>query len=126
MTRCTIGLIFGLFVAPLCSDVQTPAKIPCIGIIKDSPNWRAFRKGLSALGYVEGQNIAIEWRFAEGKLDRLAEAAMELVGLEPDIIVTIGALATRAAMQTTTTLPIVADTRDVEGPGVQIFCHELG
>jgi ABC-type uncharacterized transport system substrate-binding protein len=106
-----VTLALGLLSAPLTADAQTPAKIPRIGIIgdwpEDSPNWGVFRQGLRELGYVEGQNIAIEWRFTGGKLDRLADTATELVRLKMDIIVTIGTPATRAAMQATTTIPII-------------------
>jgi putative tryptophan/tyrosine transport system substrate-binding protein len=120
MTRRTFGLliilVFGLLSAQLTTDAQTPAKIPRVGILEaetfataleDSPNWEAFRQGLRDLGYVEGQNLAMEWRLAEGKLDRLAEAATELVRLQVDLLVTLGTPATRAAMQATTTIPIV-------------------
>jgi putative tryptophan/tyrosine transport system substrate-binding protein len=106
-----VTLALGLLSAPLTADAQTPAKIPRIGIIGDwpenSPNWGVFRKGLRDLGYVEGQNIAIEWRFTEGKLDRVADAATELARLKVDIILTAGTPAARAAMQATTTIPII-------------------
>jgi putative tryptophan/tyrosine transport system substrate-binding protein len=115
MPHTTVGLlvtlILSLFMAPLTAKAQTPAHIPRIGIIggepEDSPAWEAFREGLRDLGYVEGQNIAIAWRFTEGKLDRVAEAAAELVRLKMDIILTSGTPATRAAMQATTTIPII-------------------
>jgi len=67
----------------------------------------AFRQGLRELGYVEGKNILIERRSAEGKLDRLPARATELVRLNVDIIVTAGPLATRAAKEATNTIPIV-------------------
>src|SRR5207253_11307382 len=63
--------------------------------------------GLRELGYVEGKNIVIEWRSAEGKLDRLSELAAELVRLKVDVIVTGGPLPTRAAKEATVTVPIV-------------------
>ena len=115
MKRRTIGLLITLALAtllvPAVSHAQRPAKIPRIGIIgdwpEDSPNWGVFRQGLRELGYVEGQNIAIEWRFTEGKLDRLDDTATELVRLQMDIIVTVGTPATRAAMHATTTIPII-------------------
>jgi putative tryptophan/tyrosine transport system substrate-binding protein len=111
-----MSLALGLLVAPLAPEAQPPTKLPRIGIIEaetfataleDSPNWGAFRQGLRDLGYVEGQNIAMEWRFTEGNLDRLAEAATELVRLQMDLLVTLGTPATRAAMHATTTIPIV-------------------
>ena len=67
----------------------------------------AFRQGLRERGYVEGKNIVIEYRYAEGKLDRLPALAAELVRLQVDIIVSGGALTTRSAKQATVTIPIV-------------------
>jgi ABC-type uncharacterized transport system substrate-binding protein len=67
----------------------------------------AFRQGLRELGYVEGKNIAIEWRFAEGRLDRQSDLAAELVHLNVDVLVTSGATVTRAAKEVTTKIPIV-------------------
>ena len=67
----------------------------------------AFRQGMRELGYVEDKNIVIEWRFAEGKLDRLRDLAAELVLLTVDVIVTAGPNSTRAAKEATTTIPIV-------------------
>jgi putative ABC transport system substrate-binding protein len=78
----------------------------------------AFRQGLRELGYVEGKNIIIEYRYAEGKLDRLAALATELVRLKVDVIVTGGATVTRAVMKETTTVPIVmAQDPDPVGNG---------
>ena len=67
----------------------------------------AFRRGLRELGYVEGKNIVIEWRYAEGKLDRLTELAAELVRLKVDVIVSAGPPPTRSAKKATLTIPIV-------------------
>ena len=67
----------------------------------------AFREGLRELGYVEEKNIFIEYRYAEGKLDRLPALAAELVRLKVDVIVTAGPLPTRAAKEATSTIPIV-------------------
>ena len=73
----------------------------------------AFQRGLRELGYVEGQNIVIEWRFAKGKMHRFPGLAEELVRLGVDCVVTVGVLATRAAKQATSTIPIVmADADD--------------
>jgi putative tryptophan/tyrosine transport system substrate-binding protein len=65
------------------------------------------RQGLRELGYVEGKNIIIEWRFAEGKPDRLSALAAELLRLKVDIIVASGRISTRAAKEATSTIPIV-------------------
>jgi ABC-type uncharacterized transport system substrate-binding protein len=74
---------------------QQPKKVPRIGFLSTtspstiSARIEAFRQGLRELGYVEGKNIFIEWRFAEGKADRLRELATELVRLKVDVIVTV-------------------------------------
>jgi len=95
------------------AEAQQPAKIPRIGLLSAVPlssmsaRVEAFRQGLRELGYVEGQNIVIEYRFAEGKLDQVSHNAAELVRLKVDAIVTAGATDTRAAKQATSTIPIV-------------------
>jgi putative ABC transport system substrate-binding protein len=86
---------------------QQPAKLPRIGIIDDAPMWNTFRQGLRDLGYLEGQNIAFDSRYADGVPARLAEAAAELVRRPVDVITTYGTPPTRAAQQATTTIPIV-------------------
>jgi putative ABC transport system substrate-binding protein len=78
----------------------------------------ALRRGLGELGYVEGKNIVIEWRYAEGKLDRVNEFAGELVRLNVDVIVTAGPTSTRPAKEATSTIPIVmAQDPDPVGNG---------
>ena len=78
----------------------------------------AFRQGLRELGYVEGKNIVIEWRYADGKFDRLPALAAELVRLKVDVIVTAGPQAARPAKQATSTIPIVmAQDPDPVGTG---------
>jgi putative ABC transport system substrate-binding protein len=92
---------------------QQPGKIPRIGYLgANSPSVNpdrpeSFRQGLRELGYAEGKNIVIEWRFAEGKQDRLAALAAELVRLKVDILITGGPPSTRAAKEATVTIPIV-------------------
>jgi putative ABC transport system substrate-binding protein len=106
--RTFIALLGGAAVAwPLAARAQQRPKIPRIGIIDEAPMWNAFRQGLRDLGYVEGQNIAFDYRYADGVPERLAQAAAELVRLPVDVIVTYGTPATVAAMQATTTIPIV-------------------
>ena len=90
------------------AQAQQPKKVPRIGYLTGpsrSANARArteaFRQGLRELGYIEGKNIVIEWRHAEGKLDRLPALAAELVRLKVDVIVTGGPTATRAAKEAT-------------------------
>jgi putative ABC transport system substrate-binding protein len=94
------------------ADAQ-PTKVPRIGYLSalspdGVPTWlEAFRQGLRELGYVEGKNIVIEWRFAEGKLNRLPSLASELVSLKLDVIVSGGPAVTRAAKEATSMIPIV-------------------
>jgi ABC-type uncharacterized transport system substrate-binding protein len=90
-----------------------PTKVTRIGYLQVTPSsavtarTEAFRQGLRELGYVEGKNIVIEWRFAEGKADRLAALAAELVRLKVEVIVTSGPTVTRSAKEATVTVPIV-------------------
>jgi putative tryptophan/tyrosine transport system substrate-binding protein len=103
------------------AHAQQPKKIPRIGYQgagSNDENEEAFREGLRELGYVEGQNIVIEWRFAEGKLDQVPRNAAELVRLKVDVIVTGGAGDTRAAKAATSTIPIVmTNDNDPVGTG---------
>jgi ABC-type uncharacterized transport system substrate-binding protein len=103
-----IALLGGATAAwPFLARAQQLAKIPRIGIIDDSPIWNAFRQGLRDLGYLEGQNIAFEYRYAGGLPDRLAWVAAELVRRPVNLIATFGTPPTLAAKQATTTIPIV-------------------
>src|SRR5947208_16761019 len=81
--------------------------MPRIGILDDAPMWRSFRQALRELGYVEGQNIAYEYRYGEGAPDRLAAVAAELVRRPVDVIATYGTPPTQAAKEATATIPIV-------------------
>jgi ABC-type uncharacterized transport system substrate-binding protein len=98
------------------AEAQQPKRVPRIGYLstgsgtKDDPRIEAFRQGLLDLGYVEGKNINIEYRYAEVRSERLAELAKELVRLNVDVIVTPGTPAIRAAKQATTTIPIIFPT----------------
>ena len=92
---------------PRSARAQQSTKIPRIGIIDDSPIWNAFRHGLRDLGYLEGQNIAFEYRYAGGLPDRLAWVAVELVHRPVDLIATFGTPPTLAVKQATTTIPTV-------------------
>ena len=106
--RQFITLIGGAAVWPLAARAQQPvSKIPRVGIIDPAAQWDPFRQGLRELGYIEGRNIAIEYRSAEAGPERLVAAATELAQLQVDVIVTFGSPATQAAKQATTTIPIV-------------------
>jgi putative ABC transport system substrate-binding protein len=106
-------LITVLLITFVSAEAQQPKKIPRIGFLATvspstiSARVEAFRQGLRELGYVEGKNIVIEYRYAEGKLDRLPALAAELVRLKVDVIVTAAPPPTRAAKEATATIPIV-------------------
>ena len=106
-------LTLGLCAAPLAADAQPAAKVPRVGVLSTnsqasvSTHVEAFRQGLRERGYVEGQNVVIEYRYGDGNLDRLLKLAAELVVLNVDLIVTGGTAPTRAAQQATRTIPIV-------------------
>jgi putative ABC transport system substrate-binding protein len=120
-----IGLLASVLPATApYAEAQQPKKVPRIGYLDGSSpssvaaRTEAFRQGLRELGYVEGKNIVIEHRYAEGKLDRLPALAAELVRLKVDVIVTGGATVTRAAKEATTTIPVVmAQDPDPVGNG---------
>ena len=111
-----------LFALCVAARAQQPKKVPRIGFLVGesaslaAPRTQAFRQGLRELGYVEGKNIAIEYRYSEGKRDRIPELAAELVRLKVDVIVTGGAPYTRAAKEATSTIPIVI-TQDPDPVG---------
>jgi ABC-type uncharacterized transport system substrate-binding protein len=102
-----------LLAVAVIAEAQQPKKVPRIGFLGvTSPSTisariEAFGQGLRDLGYVEGKNIVIEYRWAEGKFDRLPDLAGELVRLKVDVIVTGGPADTRAAKKATTTIPVV-------------------
>jgi putative ABC transport system substrate-binding protein len=118
-------LLFGAMLFALCDPVEAQQrKIPLIGFLSlqtassTATRFEVFRQALRELGYFEGKTIAIEWRYADGKLDRASDLAAELVRLKVDVIVTAGQQATRAAKEVTTTIPIVmARDRDPVGLG---------
>jgi len=106
-------VVLGLSVllAPLVAEAQLERQIPRIGAlcptVCSGPLYETFLRGLQELGYVDGQNIVMEWRAAEGRYGRLAELASELVQRGVDLIVAPSQPAIRAAKQATTTIPIV-------------------
>ena len=113
MQRTTVGLlVFGVLGLALTIEAQAPAKVHRIGILSpaaeaSTPLFEAFRQGLRELGYVEGQNIILEYRFAAGQPERFAALAAELVRLPVDLLVTDSTPATQAAKDATSTIPIV-------------------
>ena len=122
------GLVTLVLAFAMCGAVaqaQQPARIPRIGILVTpsasffSARVEAFRQRLRELGYVEGKNIVIEYRYAEGKPERLPDLAAELVRLKVDVIVTAGAQPVLAAKKASATIPIVfAGSADPVGTGI--------
>ncbi len=116
-----LGLLSGCGQLPF--PAQQPARLPRIGVLYlgspgPTPLVEAFQQGLHELGYVEGQNILIEWRYGEDRVDRFPDLAAELVRLNVDLIVVSGAAA-QAAKQATGSIPIVvAVTGDLVGTGL--------
>jgi len=117
-----MGVVFTMCGA--VAQAQQPKKVPRIGYLiagtpsAQAPYIEAFRQGLRDLGYIEGQNIAIEYRYAQEKLDRQPALAAELVSLKVDVILTAGASGTRSAKEATNTIPIImAQDPDPVGNG---------
>src|SRR5262245_32030451 len=113
--RAFLGTL-GLLAAPLAAEAQQAARVARLGYLGagslELPQTRAvldaFRQGLRERGYVEGENIIVEYRLAEGKFDRLPGLAAELARLNPDLMVAAATPAALAAQRATTTLPIVS------------------
>jgi putative ABC transport system substrate-binding protein len=123
-----ITLVLHLLMVPLATDAQPRGHVPVVGVLgpgepsADSDpksGLSAFRQGLRELGYVEGQTIRLEYRFAEWQWDRLPALAAELVQLHPDVIVTYTVPGALVAKQATTTIPIVvAAAQDLVADGI--------
>jgi len=120
-----LGLAAGLLLAPLNAEPQQAAEGARIGYLStlsaapDAVNREAFRQGLRALGYVEGQNALIVARHADGNLERLSELAAEIARLKVDVIVAATTPAVRAVQQATSTIPVVmAFAGDPVGDGL--------
>jgi putative ABC transport system substrate-binding protein len=111
MMAFLITLALGLLVAPLAPEAQQATTIPKIGFLGGRPasstGLETLRQNLRALGYVEGQNIAFESRYADNEPDRLPGLAAELVRLNVDVLVMAGTNEVRAAKHATRTIPIV-------------------
>jgi putative ABC transport system substrate-binding protein len=107
LTLCTL-----LFALCFSAEAQQPAKIPRIGFLAgtEGPVVGAFQRGLRDLGYIEGKNIVVEYRYSEGKSERVPSLIAELVQFKVDVMVIIAVPALRAAKQATKTIPIVMVT----------------
>jgi putative tryptophan/tyrosine transport system substrate-binding protein len=111
---CIITLTLSLLAAPLAAEAQQAGKVPRLGVLvpaeppsPEEPHLAAFRQALRHLGYVEGQTIAIEYRYALGRQERFPDLVAELVGLQVDILVVGSSPAAVAAKQATQAIPIV-------------------
>ncbi len=117
---------------PLAARAQQAEKIYRIGILepvpaaKNAANLEALRKGLRDLGYVEGRNLVIEYRSADGRAERFPELVSELIGLKVDLIVTRGTPAARAAKNATETIPVIMATMGDPSAIVATFGHPGG
>lgn len=108
----TQGLVGAAAALPLATHAQQPARVPRVAVLLYSTpqsdlQMPAFRGGLRERGYTEGRNLAIEYRYADGRPERLPELAAELVGTKPDVLFSIGGEVTSVAVKATRTIPIV-------------------
>jgi putative ABC transport system substrate-binding protein len=134
--RSFIGTLAGALLAvPLAAEAQQAGKVHRIGILANVPLadpegarlWGAFIQGFRELGYVEGKNITIEWRFSEGKYERLPELAADLVRLKVDVIVAPATQNVAVAKQATGTIPIVmTGSGDPVGSGLVVSLARPG
>ena len=121
--KLSLVVAVSILAAPLAGDAQV-TKVPRVGFLnagsRSDPgsqrNRDVFRQGLRDLGYVESQNIVLEYRWAEGRLDRLSDLAVELVRLKVDVIVAQATPGAAAAKNATTTIPIVTSTARSPAP----------
>src|SRR4030095_11049186 len=125
MIAVRVLLLLALLAAPLAADAQQAGKVPRIGFLGvTSPSDRpplldAFRQRLRELGWVEGQNIVIDYRYAEDRVDRLPDLAAELGRLEVELLGSLGTKGVTAARNATGTIPIVMiAVRDPVGTGL--------
>jgi putative tryptophan/tyrosine transport system substrate-binding protein len=122
--KITVLTLCAMLLALCVSTRAQQPRVPRIGWLSAAPlsanadRIEAFRQGLRELGYMEGKNIVIEWRSAEGKPDRVPTLVAELVQLKVDVIVTADSAATRPVKEATSTIPIVmAQDQDPIGNG---------
>jgi putative ABC transport system substrate-binding protein len=119
-----ISLLGGAAAWPLVARAQQAESTPKIGLLwpgdapPASPRMESFRQGLRALGFIDGQNIAIELRYAQRGPQQLPELAAELISLKVDVILAPGDFAPKVAQQATETIPIVAGGDDILGAGI--------
>jgi putative ABC transport system substrate-binding protein len=130
--RFLLTSLAGAFAAPFAVHAQQVGKVYRIGILETIPaernaaNLDGLRKGLSDLGYVEGRNLVMEYRSADGRAERFPDLAAELVRLKVDVIVTRGTPAARAAKKATDTIPMVMTTMGDPHALVGSYAHPGG
>jgi len=132
--RTFLGMIAGsLLAAPLAAEAQPAGKVYRIGMLErtspatNAANLEAFRRGLRELGYVEGKNLVIEYRSADGRDERYAALATELIRLNVDLILTRGTPAALAAKNATSTIPVViTGLADPVGQGIVVSLAHPG
>ena len=111
LTKTTSIFILCVWLFALCPFAHAQSQIPRVGILfmggRDQPHLESFKKGLNELGYTEGKNILLEYRYAEGNSERLPDLAMEFVRAKVDVIVTTSSESARATRKSTRTIPIV-------------------
>jgi putative ABC transport system substrate-binding protein len=110
MRNAVFGFALSAMLFALCLSAQAQQKVRRIGFLSptsDDSRVEAFRQGLRELGYAEGQNISIEYRWADGKFEQLSDLAVELVRLKVDLIVAVVTQASLEAKKATGTIPIV-------------------
>jgi putative ABC transport system substrate-binding protein len=112
-----VALTLGMLTSLPAADTQQLGKMPRVGVLSPSADFflNAFRQGLRELNYVEGRNISLEYRSAEGRANRLFDLAAELVRLKVHVMVAITSLGVRAAKQATSTIPIGVDDAVEQG-----------
>jgi len=123
MQPMAVALSLALLAVPLGSEGQQVGNVPHVAVIRPGPAPDAsvvetFKGALLDLGYAEGRNVIMVWRFAEGKPELVPGIATELIQLNTNVIVTFGDAMTRAVQQATTTIPIVAMTDDLLASGL--------
>ena len=123
-----VVLTVSFMLAPLVAEAQQAGKVwrigPTLGSAATAATEDAFRQGLRERGYVEGRDVVVDWRFAEGKGERLPELAAELLRLKVDVIVTLAPAAVVAAQKATSDTPIVFTM--VDDPVAMRLVHSLG
>jgi putative ABC transport system substrate-binding protein len=104
-----VALALGILTGPLALEGQQPVKVYRVGLLgtREGPLTEVFRQRLRGLGHVEGRNLVIDYRWSEGRIDRLPALASELVSLKPDVIVASGPGQTNAVKAATSTIPVV-------------------